>query len=436
MVQNESRDQTARTREDAFDAIRLSNAAGEVALDAPSALIAFPTSIVDDGRVVDLDLDRRPGLHRAGAFTVEVTAQSSAWSLSGSFQVSIGAGPVDAAEWQPCGEVPDAVLAQLPRSVEVPALEGAALRHAVRRAHLAAENARRQLLEDNQGLVRSVVNRYRAVVRSEASSLELADLVLVGEHQLLDVVERCFTGPDATRPRDVAWSKLVQRAIGGAVRAELARATGISVEFRQLLSWFHTHPADRSAPVEDVAWRMAFDAGVTRLMAARMLQRTDAAALLEEMLDSGSARYVPPTRGCGDERRRLRSAGVFVISPRSSLAEISRAQSFRGTAALSIEDDLGASSGHLGELAAEEHGFSEADTADFLRRTIDRTGMSPVESLVWLHRSGALDPHGCGSELPEIAVTLGLSGRAEARAALRRARRKLDAWSGELQAAN
>jgi hypothetical protein len=62
--------------------------------------------------------------------------------------------------------------------------------------------------------------------------------------------------------------------------------------------------------------------------------------------------------------------------------------------------------------------------------------MSPIEALVWLHRSGALDPGGHGSELPDIAETLGMSGRGEARAALRRARRKLDSWVDELREAN
>jgi hypothetical protein len=319
----------------------------------------------------------------------------------------------------------------------VPALEGPGLRVAVRRIHLAAEQARRALLEDNRGLVRTVVNRYRAVLRAEASSLELADLLVVAEHQLLDVVDRSFTAPDAPRPRDVAWSKLVQRAIGGAVRAEVARATGISVEFRQLLAWFHANPQDRHAPAIDVARRMAFAAGVTRLMAARVISsRGAAAAELDEMLERGAARYVPPVHGAGEERRRLRSAGVFVISPRSSLAEIERAQSFNGTAALTLDDDSSPTAGRDLRIAHIDHGYGETDTTDFLKRTIAQTGMSPIEALVWLHRSGALDPGGHGSELPDIAETLGLSGRAEARAALRRARRKLDSWVGELQAAN
>jgi hypothetical protein len=66
-----------------------------------------------------------------------------------------------------------------------------------------------------------------------------------------------------------------------------------------------------------------------------------------------------------------------------------------------------------------------------IRRLIEGSGMTPVEAMVWLQRTGALDPGGHGTELPDIAADLGLQGRAEARAALRRARRKLDAWTSE-----
>jgi hypothetical protein len=414
----------------------MSSAASGCALDRPLGIVAMPSSVVDDGRVIDVTLSQVPGLFPAGRYPIIVTLRSGGWAIAGTVHVAVGEpdASVPAATWIETGDVPAVIRAQLPRSTAVPALTGASLRVAVRRLHVAAENARRSLLEDNRGLVRSVVNRYRAVVRSEASSLELADLLVVAEHQLLEVVERCYTAPDAPRPRDVAWSKLVQRAIGGAVRAEVARATGISVEFRQLLAWFHAHPHDRQAAPIEVAHRMAFAAGVTRLMAARFIpSRPAAAALLDEMLENGSARYVAPVRGAAEQRRRLRSAGVFVISPRSSLAEIERAQSFHGTAALAREDDLTATTTLLGHV---DHGYAETETTDFLRRTIEHTGMSPVEALVWLHRSGALDPTGQGSELPDIAETLGLSGRAEARAALRRARRKLDSWADDLREAN
>jgi hypothetical protein len=45
-------------------------------------------------------------------------------------------------------------------------------------------------------------------------------------------------------------------------------------------------------------------------------------------------------------------------------------------------------------------------------------------------RTGVLDPTGQATELPDIATELSLSGRDEARAALRRARRKLENWAG------
>lgn len=401
-------------------------------------MVTLPSSVVADGRVYDLESTATAGLFPSGRHEIGVRLRHGTWSVHGTVIVAAGtdAAPT-AAAWATSGAVPPAVMAQLPRSIAVPLLDGAALRVAVRRIHVAAEQARRSLLEDNRGLVRSVVNRYRAVVRSEASSLDLADLLVVAEHQLLDVVDRTFTAPDAPRPRDVAWSKIVQRAIGGAVRAEVARATGISVEFRQLLAWFHANPQDRRAAPDDVARRMAFAAGVTRLMAARSItSRGAAAAELDDMLERGAARYVAPVHGAGDERRRLRSAGVFVISPRSSLAEIERAQAFHGTAALTLDDDTSPAAGRDLRVAHLDDGYAEADTTDFLRRTIEQTGMSSVEALVWLHRSGALDPSGHGSELPDIAVELGLSGRAEARAALRRARRKLDSWAGELREAN
>ncbi len=108
-----------------------------------------------------------------------------------------------------------------------------------------------------------------------------------------------------------------------------------------------------------------------------------------------------------------------------------RAQEFSGPAQLVVQvaDDQGGSSTDETILARFEPGFEETESRDCLRRTIEGSGLSQIEALVWLHRSGALDPTGHGTELPEIADDLGLDGRSEARAALRRARRKLDAWS-------
>ncbi len=445
VVNSELFDAQIRRREDAFDAIRLSRRIGRDDLPPAAALVAFPTSVVDGSTVVDIACDLAPGVITPGAHRASYEARTDTWTVRGTFAVVVGQ-PADVADdvpqagttMQQIGDVPSHVVEQLPRAIAARPLSGAALVSAARRAHVAAEVARRHLIDANRGLVRSVVSRYRGVVRAEACSLEIDDLMIVGDHQLLDVVERHFTDPDRAPRRDVAWSKLVQRAVGGAVRAEIARATGISVEFRQLLAWFHAHPGDRALPAVDVARKMAFGSGVTRLAGTRGAPtRTAAIALLERMLADGRAAYVPHGPEHAAQRAALRDRGVFVLSPRSSVAEIERARSFRGAAALIIDDndadDAGPRSPAL--LAQPEAGFDRAETADCLRRTIVGTGMSPIEALVWLHRSGALDPGGHGSELPDIAADLGLSGRAEARAALRRARRKLDNWTRDLRAA-
>ena len=315
----------------------------------------------------------------------------------------------------------------------MPALAGASLRRAVRRVHSNAALAGAQLLAEHRGLVRSVVNRYRSVVAGEDASIDLNDLMLVGDHQLLDVAERYFCDPNRQPPRDVAWSKIVQRAVGNAVRAEIARVTGISVEFRQLLAWFHSHPPTARRPSEEVAYRMAHAAGVTRLLAQRAsFDRAAGAALLDEMLADGRAAYVAHGREAGrPSGAPCAGPACSSMSPRSSLAEIQRAQEFAGPAQLAIQisDDNGATVTDETILARAELGFEETESRDCLRRTIEESGLSQIEALVWLHRSGALDPSGHGTELPEIADDLGLDGRSEARAALRRARRKLDAWS-------
>lgn len=179
-----------------------------------------------------------------------------------------------------------------------------------------------------------------------------------------------------------------------------------------------------------IAQRMAMSAGVTRLMAQRaMTSRSQATALLEDMLATGDAMYVEPGRDAAAQAKDLRADGVFVISPRSSHAEIARARDFQGAHALTLDDTIGDdSTTRIDRIGRSDVRYDEADTTDFLKRTIVQTGMSSVEALVWLHRTGALDPTGQAVELPEIADELGLDGRSEARAALRRARRKLDSW--------
>ena len=63
-----------------------------------------------------------------------------------------------------------------------------------------------------------------------------------------------------------------------------------------------------------------------------------------------------------------------------------------------------------------DDGFDRADEIDMIRRLIEGSGMTSLEAMVWLQRTGVLDPGGHGTELPDIAADLGLEGRAEARA--------------------
>ena len=427
-----------RQREDLFDAVRLSRRISGVPLDGPAGIVAFPTSVIAGAQVADIATSVQPGLLAPGVHRAAARVVVGDLVVTGEFDVVVGdRGTAAPAVWSAhrvdgrAATVPAEIEAQLPTSTHVRAVSGAALRGAVRRAHLTAEQARARLIETNRGLVRTVVNRYRTVVRTEATSLDMDDLMLVGEHQMLDTADRFFTDPDLRPVRDVAWSKLVQRAVGNAVRSEIARATGISVEFRQLLSWFHAHPEDRSLGADVIAQRMATSAGVTRLMAQRgIASRATAHELLREMLATGRAVYVAPGRDAAATARDLRADGVFVITPRSSLAEIDRARTFQGAHSLTLDETVGDGEGESrgDRIGRADHRFDEADATDAIRRTIVQSGMSPVEALVWLHRTGALDPTGQGVELPEIADELGLDGRAEARAALRRARRKLDTW--------
>ncbi len=429
-----------RRLESLLATIRLSRRVSTQPVTEHAAVVVFDTAIVHGGRVSDLRVSAHPGLFAAGDHLIDCDVVVDDLTISGSFHVAVGTADAEPARWTVVRSgvvgglelLPYELAAQLPTSFELPSLAGASLRRAVRRVHSNSALAGAQLLSEHRGLVRSVVNRYRSVVAGEDASLDLKDLMIVGDHQLLDVAERYFCDPNRLPPRDVAWSKIVQRAVGNAVRAEIARVTGISVEFRQLLAWFHSRPADREAPVEEVALRMAHAAGVTRLLAQRSTyDRAAGAALLDEMLRDGRAGYVAPGRDASAQRRTLHRAGVFVVSPRSSLAEIRRAQEFNGPSQLAIQisDDNGATVTDETILAQAESGFEETEHRDCLRRTIEGSGLSNIEALVWLHRSGALDPSGHGTELPEIADDLGLDGRSEARAALRRARRKLDAWS-------
>jgi hypothetical protein len=424
-------------REQLFAQIRLARHVSTIDVDGTGALVALPAAVVVGSDVHDLQLSVRSGFFTDGVHRVDASGTIGDLEISGSFEIAVGASVEPApACWvgRHCDSgipaaIPPSILTQLPVSVTAP--RSTTVIGSVRRAHLAAEAARRELIESNRGLIMSVVNRYRGVVRAESSALDMSDLIIVGEHQLLNVVDRYFSNPDVAPERHVAWSKLVQRAIGNAVRTEISRATGVSVEFRQLLTWMQTHPEDRAADPAIVAQQMAFAAGVTRLMAKRNIRdRFAGVAALELMLIAGEAAYVAPGKGANLRARELAGAGIFVISSRSSLAEIERAQEHGASSIvrLDADPDGGDRSSHL---ASSDDGYDESDWLDVVKHIIEDAGMTKVEALVWLHRSGALDPGGFGTELPDIAADLGLEGRSEARAALRRARRKLDAWAGD-----
>jgi hypothetical protein len=421
-------------REQLFGAIRLARVLDQIEWWGHGAVVDFPTSIVVDTQVFDLEITARPGVFPEGHHSITVRGLIGDHDLTGRFEINVGPGfGVAPAAWVVQDlrtgqyvDVPAAWRDQLPRSVETP------VQHvigAMRRTQLAAERARAELIEANRGLLVTVVKRFRGVSRTEGSIIEPGDLMVVAEQQLLEVADRWFTDPEQPPTRDVAWSKLVQRAVGNAIRSEIARATGISVEFRHLLGWFHTHADDRRLSAEAIAQRMAMHAGATRLMATHGLRsRAQAALLLEGMLERGEAQYVAPGRDAASISKRLREEGVFVVSSRSSIAEIERARHFRGAASITLDGDDDQPRADL--TAVHDRGHEHTETLDAVRSVIVATGMTEIEALVWVLRTGVLDPTGQASELPDIATELSLSGRDEARAALRRARRKLENWAG------
>ena len=427
-------------REELFAKIRMSRSlAGPRAADAVT-IVDFPTVLVIDGSASDLELTEVPGFFPEGHHSVVAHGVFGSIEVRGRFEIGVGqAFGVSPASWVATDVdtgmrivLPAELGALLPHSIQVPG-NAATLEGAVRRAHLHAERARAELLEANGGLIRSVVNRFRGVTRAESALMDLNDLLAVGQQQLLEVADRYFTDPEVAPLRDVAWSKLVQRAIGNALRTEIARITGISVEFRQLLGWCQAHPEDRELPAEVVAWRMAFAAGVTRVMSVRGIHdRREAEQELTAMLANGEAQYVPHGRDANALSRRLRDEGAFVISSRSSLAEIERARRFTGASTPLFDGDTDQQD-RSAKLAVLDAGYEVADLLDAVRKVIEQSGMTPVEASVWMHRTGVLDPGGHCTELSDIAEDLGLDGRGEARAALRRARRKLDAWARDAQ---
>jgi hypothetical protein len=245
-----------------------------------------------------------------------------------------------------------------------------------------------------------------------------------------------YAVPASQRPDGAAWSKVVLREISNAIKTEIATVTGVSVEFRQLLSWMRAVPTDRQASSMDVARRMACAAGVTRLVEQRSVgNRREGEASLAAMLEDGRAIYIENGPGAAQRKALARAHGVFVISPRSSLAEIERAQQHDDAPFPSLDMTVSATNDStLGQrlLVHNELEYDAVINAAWLGDVFSRRGLTPVEAAVWAQRTGVLDPAGRSEELPEIAARLGMAGRSEARAALRRARRKLEGVSDEL----
>ena len=422
------------------------------ALPGGGGLHRFATAVVTR-RAWAADVTHEPGLFPVGptwvTWRVRVGSDDGArlmWTTEahGRFCVVVSDDPtvhVPSAEWtlrDAAGAFVDAAdvpwAEQLPRSVLVPRLSGTRLTRTVNRALYDGEAARSDLVATQSGLVHKVVGQYRRQLQTEACSLDIEDLEQIGLQRLLELAERRYAGPADHRPTTAAWSKVAMREVGNAVKAEIAAMTGVSVEFRQLLTWFRVRPEDRSRPVADVAADMAFAAGVTRLVQAhRAADRASAAAMLQAMLADGRAAHADA--GATAERAALRAAGVFVISPRSSLTEIERAQRHSDMPALALDAPAGTESDATMAdvvLATTDDAFAAVDVEVLLERLFADTGMTTLEADVWAARSGV---RGTADELPEIAADLGLDGRAEARAALRRAWRKLSSVGEELRRA-
>jgi hypothetical protein len=215
---------------------------------------------------------------------------------------------------------------QLPRSVRVPHLKGMAFAVALKRMQRDGAAATAELLVSQRGLVVSVERRYRRLIAAETASID-ARTSSGRPGRLSEVAITRYAVPASQRPDGAAWSKVVLREISNAIKTEIATVTGVSVEFRQLISWMRSTPSDRLAPAADVALRMACAAGVTRLVEQRVVaNRHEGEQTLIAMLADGRAMFVENGPGASERKSLARAHGLFVISPRSSLAEIERAQ--------------------------------------------------------------------------------------------------------------
>ncbi len=439
--------------EHVFSRMRTAIAVRAAGRPAEAGIVRFPAAVVTR-RAWAAEVSHEPGLFPVGrtwvAYRVRVGADDgvrNGWSVEaeGRFCIVVGDdGTVDvpSAEWRfrdSDGDDIDPIDVpwryQLPRSVLVPRLSGPRLQRSINRLLYDGESARSDLIATQRGLVHKVVAQYRRHLEAEACALDVEDLEQVGLQRILELAERRYAGAAEDRPQTAAWSKVAMREVGNAVKAEIAAVTGISVEFRQLLTWFRMHPHDRNRLTADVAADMAFAAGVTRLVQAhRAVDRIAGAALLEAMLADGRASYIGP----GDDqaaKAAARAAGQFVVAPRSSLAEIERAQRHSDQPPLTLDGRAGSESDTTMAdlvLVDNDRGFAHVDVDLFLERLFADAGLTQLEADVWSARTGV---HGVADELPEIAADLGLDGRAEARAALRRAWRKLSSVGDELRRA-
>lgn len=436
-----------------FSRMRMAASLRAAAPSTAAGLVRFPTAVITR-RAWAAEVTHEPGVFPVGhtwvGYTVRVGTDDgarNAWTVEadGRFCIVVGDDGtvhVPRAEWRfrdpDGGEVAPADVPwrnQLPCSVLAPRLFGPRLTRSIGRLLYDGEAARSDLIASQRGLVHKVVGQYRRHLEAEACALDVEDLEQVGLQRVLELAERRYAGVAADRPATAAWSKVAMREVGNAVKAEIAAVTGISVEFRQLLTWFRTHPHDRSRPTVDVAADMAFAAGVTRLVQAhRAPDRASAAALLEAMLADGRAVYFGPFHdACG--RAEARAAGIFVVAPRSSLSEIERAQRHSDQPPMTLDGPAGPDSDTTMAdlvLADRDQGFAAVDVDLFLERLFADAGLTALEADVWSARTGV---RGAADELPEIAADLGLDGRAEARAALRRAWRKLSSVGDELRRA-
>ncbi len=310
-----------RELEAIFARMRAAHAAGS-STENDGGLHVFPTAVALE-RVWPSRLSHEPGVFEAGENWVDVHLRvggaegpRSVWDyeIAGRFCVLVtkdATAEPRHAVWSVrdrAGFLVDDPASlpwfeQLPTSVRVPHLEGMAFTVARKRLQRDGQAAAAELLASQRGLVVSVERRYRRLIAAEAASIDREDLVQVGLERLLEVAITRYAVPASRRPDGAAWSKVVFREISNAIKTEIATVTGVSVEFRQLISWMRSVPSDRLAPADEVAHRMACAAGVTRLVEQReAANRREGEATLTAMLTDGRAVYVAHGPGAAERK--------------------------------------------------------------------------------------------------------------------------------------